>query len=165
MAVDLTITLLLTQWKLCCLILFVLENELTQNGTVACHKHCQLETVYGTYCFQVKSSSFYFLYLLEFFSAINLYVLLYSLLLLFSYSYSMTWNTHNAMIESQIFILYTSEPIKRTVANFKVVLFSYKENVSIHENVHVWSLSKTDECLKNSYLHVLSGDNQSVCML
>lgn len=85
----------------------------------------------------VKSSSFYFLYLLEFFSAINLYVLLYTLLLLFSYSYSMTWNTHNAMIESQIFILYTSEPIKRTVANFKVVLFSYKENVSIHENVHV----------------------------
>lgn len=49
----------------------------------------------------------------------------------------MTWNTHNAMIESQIFILYTSEPIKRTVANFKEVLFSYKGNVSINKDVHV----------------------------
>lgn len=49
----------------------------------------------------------------------------------------MTWNTHNAMIESQIFILYTSEPIKCTVANFKEVLFSYKGNVSINKHVHV----------------------------
>lgn len=36
----------------------------------ACHKHCQLVPFYGTYCFHVKSSSFYFLYLLEFISSI-----------------------------------------------------------------------------------------------
>lgn len=44
----------------------------------------------------------------------------------------MTWNTHNAMIESQIFILYTSEPIKRTVANFKKKKYI---NISLSENV------------------------------
>lgn len=124
--------------KVCCLTLFVMENELTQNGTVACHKHCQLKTVYGTYCFHVKSSSFYFFIFVRIYLC-NLLVcfVLHFVIILNSYSYSMTWNTHNAMIESQIFILYTSEPIKRTVANFKEVLFSFKDNGSIDEHVHV----------------------------